>query len=198
MKLVRAAALLCAAALPLMPVAAQAKTYSHVDPAGDMLAFSETSPDAGTPAPDQANADVVASVVKHRARSVLMQMTYRDLVASQDDIVGHYFAIKTPTMKREVVIFTGSIFGNTGKAQLTKPNGKKVSCRVKHTIDYTQHTATVRVPRKCLGNPRWVKVGMGAFSAQAGSTSGASYVDDALTDGSVASRGPVYTPKIRR
>jgi len=198
-KFVRSALLACAAAtLPLMPVTAEANSYTHTDATGDMLAFAGES-ETGTPAPDQANMDIATSTVKHKARVVIMQMTYRDLAAvSQDAMAGHYFAIKTPTMRRVVVLFTGSVFGNGGKAKLTKPDGKTVACKVRHTIDYTAHTIVVKVPRSCLGKPRWVKVGMAGFTSHGEGDSSIAYVDDALTNGTIGARGPSYTPKIRR
>jgi hypothetical protein len=73
-----------------------------------------------------------------------------------------------------------------------------VACKVKHTIDYTAHTVVVKVPRSCLGKPRWVRVGMAGFTGNGTGDSSLVYVDDALTNGTIAQRGPQYSPKVRR
>ena len=82
-----------------------------------------------------------------------------------------------------------------GMAELTKVSGKKVTCKgLRHSIDYDRATVVASIPRSCLGNPKWVKVGV-----QSGSTSDFNtfYLDDALTNGTVG-LNPKVGPKVKR
>lgn len=184
----------------LVPTAAQAKSYSHVDPTGDVVSFVGQS-ETPTPAPDRASGDIVGSSVKHKAKKVIVRVQYRDLVAG-DDVTLHIFEFKTSAMRREVMFFAGSVFGSGGsKAKLTKPDGTKVPCKVARRIDYSLHTVTVKVPRSCLDRPKWVQVGMGtavvtSFGGAPADTT--TFVDDAMTNGTIAGRGPRLGPKVFR
>jgi hypothetical protein len=194
-RFVRSAILVAAAAaVPLIPSAAQADTYRHSDVAGDVVSFTGAS-ETPTPAPDRANGDVIASTVKHTRTKVIAQMTYRDL-ANADGFNGHFFRIKSNKMRRDVTVVTAS--GIKPQVVVTKPNGKKATCNVKRSVDYSLHTVTVTVPRSCLGNPRWVKVGMASVFMTGVGNDDTQYVDDALLSGGVPSTGPTYSPKVFR
>jgi hypothetical protein len=187
---VRSAILVTAAALvPLMPVAAHAKTYTYEDQTGDVVLFS-TATGTTSPAPTQVEGDIVWSQVRHKARKVVLTMRLQELTTANPAL--HWYGIRTGKMKR-IVLLEGAPGHWGGKVALFKPSGKKVSCRVTRTIDYTANTATVRVPRSCLGRPRWVKVAM--QEATPGPTEKTVYVDDARSTGGVI---PVYGPKVRR
>jgi hypothetical protein len=193
-KLVRSALLVAVAlALPLVPSAAEANRYTHVDATGDVV--QSTNGSGFTPASDRVVGDIAYTTITHKRRNVLMRIQYRDLVPDTE-INGHLFTIKTPSMRRDVtLVATKGAYG--GRAFMSKPSGKKVTCHVKRTIDYTINRATVKVPRSCLGNPRWVKVGMaGVFLTGLGS-SDVQYIDDAQTAGTLGT-GPKLSPKVKR
>jgi len=194
MKFVRTAVVLAAAGLVLAPAAAQANTYNHADAASDVVSFTGGSTTA-TPQPDRSNGDVVASTVKHNRTAVVARMTYRDL-ANVDGFNGHLFAFKTSKMRREVTVVSAA--GVPSQVVMTKPNGKKVSCRVKRSLDYTAHTVTVRVPRSCLGHPRWVKVGMASLFMTGLKATDTQYADDALFGGGVHANSLTYSPRVFR
>jgi hypothetical protein len=194
---VRSAILLTAAALvPLMPTAAHADRYTHIDAIGDVLSGPATSTsNPSTPESERANGDITASKVIHKARKVIMRMKYRD-IAWNDEVNAHLFVVRTSKMKRYVQLVAGDGFRG-GKVVVTKPNGKRVKCRVKRNVDYTVNTATVKVPRSCLGYPRWVKVGMASVFYTGFKAADTLYVDDARTNGTLGS-GPALSPKVRR
>src|SRR4051794_1372583 len=194
MKFVRSAVVVAAAAVALVPTAAQANTYTHGDAAGDVVSFTGGATTA-TPQPDRANGDVVASMVKHNRKLVIARMTYRDL-ANSDGFNGHLFAIKTNKMRRDVTVVSAAGIGP--QVVVTKPNGKKVSCRGRPTLDYTRHTVTVKVPRSCLGKPKWVKVGMASVFMTGLSATDTQYVDDAQLSGGVSPRTLTFSPKVFR
>jgi hypothetical protein len=68
---------------------------------------------------------------------------------------------------------------------------KRVHCGVRHTIDYLANTVVIKVPRSCLGKPRWVQVSDEAISR----TDSLIYVDQG---GAGSTEELVYGPRIRR
>jgi hypothetical protein len=179
------------AAAVLAPTAAQAKSYTHVDGSGDVFSAPYKST-AFTAAPDRQVGDVIGSTIRHKSRAIVMQLRYVDLQADSE-YNAHLFVIRTPSMRRLVTLVGTAAFPN-GRAQMTKPNGKKVTCHIAHRIDYTANTATVVVPRACVGKPRWVKVGMAGMSFTGFTASDTMWVDDALSAGSTG----VFSPRVYR
>lgn len=190
MKLVRSALVAAAAMLvPLVPTAAHADSYTHTDAVGDVVSFEGTT---DTPAPAQVNGDIAWTKVRHKSRKIVLTTRYRDLDGSGYSV--HYFAIRTSKMTREVTLVTFP--GHTGgKVMMSKPNGKNVRCHLTRLIDYTANTATVSVPRSCLGRPRWVKVGA-AFATSPSTAFGSGFADDAGTNGDF--NKPAWSPKVFR
>jgi hypothetical protein len=190
MKLVRSALVVAAAiTVPLVPTAAHADKYVHLDAPGDVVSFTSTS---DTAAPDQTNGDITRSTVRHRARKVVLTMRFRDLNGSGYTV--YAYAIRTGKMTRHVSLVT--IPGHhRGKVLMTTAKGKTVRCRTTRSIDYTANTATVGIPRSCLGRPRWVKVGMGMVTSPTEKfTTG--FGDDAGTNGDFNSLA--WSPRVHR
>jgi hypothetical protein len=191
-KLVRSVVLVATvAAAVLAPTAAEARSWSHVDASGDVYSGTYGS-DSFAAAPDRSVGDVIGSTVRHKRRAIVMQLRYVDLEPGSE-VNGHVFLVQTPTMRRVVTLVATSSFPN-GRVRVTKPNDKAVKCRVPHKIDYTQNTATVVVPRSCLGRPRWIKVGMVGASFTGFHTGDPMWVDDALSSGT----NGVFSPRIYR
>ena len=194
MKFVRYAILLTTAVVvPLIPTAAQANRYSFGDAAADVISIAPAAT-TGTPTPDRVAGDVISSTVNHKRRAVVMRLQYRDL-AAETEVEVHLFAIRTNQMKRYVTVYAAPA-SVQGKVLMTNPHQKKVRCRIAGGIDYTLNTVTVIVPRSCLGNPRWVRVGMAGIVPGATETD-PYFVDDARTTGTIGN-DPAYGPKVRR
>ena len=192
MKLVRSAVLAATVvAAVAAPTAAEAKTYRHVDATGDVFSAPYKS-NAFTPAPDRVVGDVIGSTVTHKRHTLVMQLRYRDLELGSE-INGHVFVVRTPTMRRIVTLVAANAFPNGG-VRVTKPNDAVVTCRVPHRIDYTANTATVVVPRSCLGNPKWVKVAMAGASFTGFTSTSTMWIDDALSSGTHT----VFSPRVYR
>jgi hypothetical protein len=191
MKFVRSALVVAAATMvPLMPTAAHADRYVATDTAKDVVKLS--SDGSTTPEPTRNEGDIVRSSVVHKAKRVVVTMRFAELSAvGLGDL--HIFSIRSNKLSRVVTVDTGPGHWG-GKVTVSKPNGKKVSCSVRRTISYSLNTATVSVPRRCLGNPRWVKVAMqhGTFVTQDDI-----YVDDAFTNARIY-RYFVYGPRVYR
>lgn len=176
--------------VPLVPTSAHADKYVQTDPVGDVVTV-EYNPFSTAPAPTQTEGDIIASTVRHKARKVHLAMRFQELTAGGQGRA-FYFGIRTPSGTRYVTV--AAYPGHWGgKAQMFRANGKKVHCNVGRKVDYTRNTATIHVPRSCLGHPRWVKGGMQA----------ASYIDDLVYGDDARTNGRIYkymvfTPKVRR
>jgi hypothetical protein len=142
-----------------------------------------------SPVPERAEGDIIGSQVRHKARVVVMTMRYQELTRGQQAV--HWFGLRTGKMARFVLLATDADHP-AGRARLFRPNGKMVRCHVRHSLDYTANTATVRVPRSCLGTPRRVRAAM-QYAAPISGTQ--AYVDDARSTGGWL---PVYGPWVRR
>ena len=182
MKIVRSAMLTLAVALSaaLVPVAAHAGTYSAPDASGDVVMY-DFSGDSETPVkvPDRTDGDIVNSRVVHGPNRLTMEVRYRDLVASGGTIV-HDFRIGTNNHRvREIGIVAGP--GKwQGRHVVVNKRGKRVRCHGVHwSLQYGANLVRVSVPRRCLGNPKWVHVGIGTLEE----TGSSLYLDDANTNG---------------
>lgn len=176
------------AAAVLAPTAAQAKTYTSTDTANDVVAVTMPA-GTTTPAADRTEGDIVSSRVRHGSRVVALTMRFQELTAGQTAL--HWYGIRTGKMTR-VVIMESDAGHLNGRARMFKPNGKPVTCRIGHAVDYTANTATVRVPRSCLGKPKWVRVAMQEASPLGDQQA---YVDDSRSNGGFL---PVFGPRVFR
>ena len=194
MKIVRSAVLVAAAAIvALAPTAAHADNYSHTDPVGDATSYTTATDTTGTPAPDRVEGDVAWNKVRHGARAVTLTMRYRELTTADEKL--HAYAIHTSKMTRYVYLYAGAGHWG-GRVAMTNAHDKHVRCHVTRNIDYTANTATVRIPRSCLGRPRWVKTAMfvGAFPSPTAQFP--MYVDDANSNGTF--ENPRWSPRVYR
>ena len=194
MKFARTALVVLAGALvPLVPTAAHADRYVHTDATADVVSFSDPSATTGTPVPERTEGDIAWTKTRHRSRMVIMTMRYQELTTVDEKI--HGYGIRTGQMKRFVYVYSGAGHWG-GKAVMTTARGKTVKCRITRKVDYTANTATVWVPRSCLGKPRWVKTAMFDAAFESATSQGMTYIDD----GHNASLGdhPAWTPRVYR
>jgi len=129
--------------------------------------------------------------VNHLPRKVLVSMTFRELEKEKSVNGGLYvpsfgFRFRTSRLVRNVLLRDDTIEMRNGA-------GTKVSCAMSARIDYESDFVVLRVPRSCLGTPRWVRVGGGS-----GITDSSVYSlhDDARS--SDGSAGPHYGPRVYR
>jgi hypothetical protein len=169
-------AVLLGVVLAAPPGAASAEVLVHRDAPGD-VARSPVGAAVFTPAPTQVDGDIVYSRVAHARRAIWIQVRYRDLQMAGNGNF-HVVAIKTRWRLRtiEVDAFPGHW---EGRESMTDALGQAVACAVTHRIDYDRNRLVLRVPRSCLGKPRWVQVGI--RSTVAGVTD--AFTDDARTTG---------------
>ena len=172
---------------------ALADTVVRKDQAGDV---SKSVGDTTTPDPSRKNGDITRSVIKHQGSSVRVKIKHRDLVRSGNIIT----VVSVRSSKGKKAQRTFSIVavpgGYAGKVLVENAKEKTVSCRTKHTISYRKNTTELVIPRSCLGNPKWVKVGIGVITATKDLET--AYADDARTSGTVSGDDPVLSKRLYR
>ncbi len=200
MKIIRSVVVTsAAAALVLVPVAAQADAKSHHDAAGDMgsVAYDPinhvitNSP--STPEPAATLGDIAKIKVSNTARGIKFVTRYRNL-AKIGDGQRHELAIGTPKGLRYVFVDAGP--GEwKGRAFMTKANLKtKVKCKIGGHIGYGHNKVVVKVPSSCLHHPKVVKVGVETFVAYGSKV----YYDQAYAVGGSYTDLIAASPKIHR
>lgn len=167
MKLARTtAAAAVAAAVMLMPSAADAASLLRTDPVGDVQSFLLSDPSDNptpTPEPTRTIGDVYKSRITHTDTTVRVEVYYQALPKAglYND---HEFRFKTSKLERDLSIQAGQ--GDwAGDASMYYASGSDYTCKgLKFLIDYPNKRVIVNVPRACLGNPSFVKVGFGFAS----------------------------------
>jgi hypothetical protein len=197
MKLVRSAILVTAAlALPLVPAAAHADGSGHTDATGDVQSVTIANHDVvgttATPEPATTNADITRVRARNGARAVKVVVRFAALNRT-GDLLEHAVAIPS-TAKNRLVVVDARAGHWAGKAGLYTPAGKRVTCKVRHKINYDLNKITVKVPQSCLGHPKAIKVGARTFVSQ-GSTL---FYDDAYMTGGWAKDVFAWSPRIHR
>lgn len=166
----------------LTPVAAHADSYSRNDPSGDVVK-SVFDPDGVVRQPARADGDIVRSAVTHGPRRVTMALRMRAIgrAAGQETI--YDFRIGTRRAVREVIL-TAEPDRWQGHVDFYDGRGSFARCKgIRWSIRYSTGMVTASVPRRCLGRPAAVHVGMGVGNLDARNDL---FSDDAATDGQEA------------
>lgn len=197
------AALAGVAALTLTGVApASAARWTHDDAVGDVQSLTDPvdpgtgdSPDSEPVAlPDNTDTDVTRVTVSHRTHRVVLDAALRDVQTTSGFLA---YDIRTGTRRYVVMQRLGS--DRTVPAFLfERANGHRVRCAgAEHSVDRAADTATLNIPRHCLGAPRWVRVGVGAAKFAETDTTTTFVADDALQD-AVVKDDLALSPRVRR
>lgn len=184
------------------PVAAHAGKAETQDPSGDVVELTnlDDEQEAGTPAPDFTAVDILRTSVDHRAARLRLSVRYRDLYRTPF----HSTMFRVVTPKRAFWVSVDRGLGHPkGGVDLTRNNsGRSVKCKgLRFSIDLDTDRVSASVPSRCIGSPRWVKVGSGALSPQAGQLADpddfSMFVDDGHRAGSIGET-LVLGPKVTR
>lgn len=204
---------LLAAALPLVLVplattgAAEAATWQHRDATRDVLRLSMTEDvEDGRPDPADASADIRRIAVRHTGSQVRIDLGYRDLRGGDSMLAaslvtpgGRYelTAMRSPDLRMLMLMpvdADGSASGSS-EEEYTDCRGKRIR------YDAKKDTITVAIPRSCLGDPEWVRVGAIFIAGNLTTLEDDSplFYDDALRKGGGlrAMGGPKLGPKVR-
>ena len=186
----------------LLPTAVHAEQVVTEDAVADVVTVGPTEEGEAdlanvVPTPENLTADVVRTVVDHRASRLRVRIDLRELGRARQ-----YFAVlrvRTPAGTFEVE--TDNL-GRRPQVDMTR-RGRSVECpRLRAVGDRAAARATVTIPASCLGDPRWVQVGVGVVELTTRTTpEGVEEVvvlaDDAHRAGEVRDR-IALGPKVRR
>jgi hypothetical protein len=173
-------AALCAAVVGVTPATAQAQTLVDRDAVADMIAFN--GDDAVVSVPDRKRNDVTRTRLVHGATRVAIRVGYVDLKKG-GDVQAINITMATNEVRRNLQLVAYPRHWS-GETEMYDGKWRDVGCRgVRHTIDYRANFMKVSFPRKCAGNPRWVKFRVVAFAQDDGF-----FADDALSDRPIRSQ----------
>lgn len=197
----------------LAPTAAHAERWAAGDDAADVTGrrFDPEPTPCGTytdaDASTNTNQDVSRVVVGHLRREIKLVVRFRDLEREvEQDVAVHLSAGKRRWLLdvRRFRDFDADVFqvsaflargpyfpesaGECGGTVVVRP----MSCHVRPSLDLQANTLRAVVPRSCLRNPRWVRVGVRATGTDAADPS-LSYSDEW---GSSDSRLPPFGPRV--
>jgi hypothetical protein len=165
---------LCAAFVATPAATAQAEAVGDPDTGGDMVAITDEG--VVTPVPERSLNDVRATRLTYGATRVAIRVSFVDLKK-----VGEAQALNVDMYTNERsrrLQLNAFPFNWSGETQMYTVKWREVDCGgVRHTVDYAADIMKVSLPRRCLGNPRWVNFRVVAFAEDNGS-----YWDDALSD----------------
>lgn len=189
-------------ALPIaVGSAAHAETWSRTDSAGDVLALSSDVDGAGQRDPHNRTADIRRVSVRHAARTVIITLRVRDLRGGDSMLLG---AVATPDERYDLMVMRGSDFRMFMlEPSSSEPDGAGSTCRGKRLEHATaQDRIRITIPRSCLGDPAWVRVGATYLTGPLLSSvdgEGEAYADDAMSTGNRLGsiERPKLSPKVR-
>ncbi|MBD3926597.1 hypothetical protein IEZ26_18400 [Nocardioides cavernae] len=155
-RLIGLAALLAPVAL-LLPAAAHAETVVTVDPVGDARAWTYFQEFQYVPAPQEASADVIRTAAAFVPRRLSVAVHLRDLqVRPRHDTL---VRIWTP---RDIFDVTAErLSAQRATVSVARQRGDAFGCRgLSVAYDGAADTVALSVPARCIGSPRWVRLGV--------------------------------------
>lgn len=168
---------------------AHAATWSHVDLSRDVMGGPMDAA-APSPTPAVANADVTRVRVTHGQSAVVVRVKTRAAVPKANWLV--VLKVKTPTRVYDVQ--SGRLFGTSTESLSRRPEHTDIECTTTTTVDRPHRLVVLRIPRTCLKDPRWVRVGAGVATFARGKA----FVDDGLVRGAGGqNQDLVVSPRVR-
>lgn len=152
-------AVLSVAVLASLAAPAHAESETVRDKRHDVQALSmaddpESEPTL-TPAPGVADPDIVRTHINHRRNRLVVRMKLRQAQARPHMQVAY---VRTKEHRFEIISTVGAGFPKS--VDIMRGNGRAVSCDgADVTYNRDLGLLTTVVPRSCLSDPRWVRVG---------------------------------------
>lgn len=138
------------------------------DPQGDVESVGRRAEDfyKATPDPQQKHGDIVTSSVEHTATEVLVRIKLAYLVPpGPSDTYVARVAVETNEARRrggrsKQQTWVSVSFGAWRGSEVERETLVTVDCPgLDHAIDYDHDEVTLSIPRTCLKDPEWVRVG---------------------------------------
>lgn len=154
----RLAALVAPLAL-LLPTAAHAETVVTEDPAGDARAWTDYQEFQFVPAPDEESVDVIRTAAAFGQRRLSVAVHFRDLEAR----VRHGTLVRVWTPRGAFDVTAERRSSRRTTVSLARKGGDTLRCRgLSGAYDGAADTVVLSVPARCIGAPRWVRLGVRA------------------------------------
>lgn len=167
-----ARALAAAVSIAVLPVLASTTPASadqlrYRDATGDVQKVDMSSKDFEPVAdPDATNGDIKDVFVHFRKGRLVIRANYVDLAPRSATMLSFTGMIMSDTHRRWLYSVDTSFDRYAGHDQLRTFRHFRKACEIGHMFDYDENFTRVVVPLSCLGNPRWVKVSVGAITLQ--------------------------------
>ena len=159
------AAVACLALLPVLGSATPASAHQlrYADAVHDVQKIDASS-SSGRPVadPTATNGDIKDVFVHYRAGRLVIRANYVELTRREDTLLTFVGEIKTDADRRWLYQVDTSFGRYAGHDHLRTYRRFRAVCEIGHYFGYRQNFTRVVVPLSCLGNPRWVKVSVGA------------------------------------
>ena len=148
------------AVLLATPTVAEARVHTGPDPRGDVVKFGEES-ETVVRVPARANGDIVSTVFRHTNSRIRIRFNFADL---RPQLLYAFFDLQLATdegLKRwvDLTIAPGQRAGVVSMWQLGRNGFDMVACSAHREVDYAANVVIIGMPRKCLSNPHWVRIG---------------------------------------
>lgn len=189
-----ALALGLATATTLAPLPAFAEVHTVKDAAHDVVSQVLDGEDLTEhPEPTRDEGDALAMRVKHGQKAVRINLRMAQLTRDATTSAVHVVSLRTDEGRRAELYLYVSGKRWQGERMWSVGN-KDRRCRGLSThIDYSAATVRAVIPRRCLSNPRWVRVDAGSGIL----TADRLYADDVNLAGTVEG-GVAFGPRIHR
>jgi len=141
--------------LALVP-AASADRVNRADAHGDVAAFIADS-DEPINKPGKLDPDVVRTLLAHRDHAVVIRLRFRDLLPKKRRSL--LTVVRTPG-DGDYSVAIGWRRNGSAVVQIEHAPDVVDCPGLTQVLDVERNIIRVRIPRACLGSPRWVRVGM--------------------------------------
>lgn len=171
-------ALLTGAVLLALAGPAVAGVFHQGDPAGDVAYQGALESDNPVIVPGRTIGDIRGTNVIYSGLTLHVAAYFRALPSAGIRNV-YRLRLKTPEVARQLTIV--AVDGRwRGSASFLDAAGHKASCPgLKYVIEYSHRRLVVDVPRACLSNPTFARVGVGTYFTGPRGT----FFDDAYSTG---------------
>lgn len=185
------AAAAAVAVLPLTASPVSAAQLTLTDARGDMWFIEEgsTEPD---PAPAARVGDFVRATFRHTDRRVEVRSKFVELRRAGRRFQ-MFVTMRDQDRRETIAMVRTSRQDRNGRTRLFTGRGQDIACNVRHRVNYARNTVRISFPRRCVGNPRWLR--FQATSSQYGDSLRFAYIDDPNT---AAEPSLALTGRVRR
>lgn len=176
-------------------------TVAFTDPRGDVVKTSKEADwfEEARPAPRQTWGDIIGTRVRHTARQLVVQVRFVTLQPQttrfRNPLLRLGTTVTTNTgLRRDVEFWIPDEDPTLPKIQMLS-NSEPFACHLSHTVNADHGIATLRIPRTCLGTPKFVRV---AVNCLAHPDDKAMSLDLALLDGYDLAREDTLSPAVHQ